>query len=546
MKQTHLALLAVAGLLATACGGSSKSNSSGGASGGGSGGTVTIANTQGQTWTCGFNPFNPAVNTVAFGPVYEPLVFVNALKNQETTPMLASDYKWSADSKTLTFTIRDGIKWSDGQPMSAADVLFTFNLLKQYPALDINAVWSTGLQSVTSSGNQVVLTFDAPAQPYFYYVAGQTPIVPQHVWTTGDPAKDPVQFQDPNPIGTGPFTVNPCNPNLITYTANKSYWQAGLPHLDKVLYPAYIDNDPANLDLANDKAEWGSQYIPGVDKFYTSKDSANHHTWFPPVVNVELFFNLKHDATGQLGVRQAFAYGIDRAAVATVGEGGLQQAANQSGIVLPTYKDWYDESTSSQFNHDTTKAAAALATAGYSPANPLKLEVITIEGYTDWDASLAEIKQQLAPLGIDLSIADLAQTTYNDRLYRGDFDVAYGSETGGPAPYYELRQLLYGPNSAPLGENAATNYERYEDSATDQLFEQYASADSATQHDIIKKLQKVMLDVIPVVPTTESVDWYEYNTQHITGWPTPDNPYAQPAAYNVPDWGIVAAHLESK
>ena len=540
-------MAAAAGLLVVACGSrSGKTTSSGATAGDGQSGVVTIANTQGQTWTCGFNPFNPAVNTVSFGPVYEPLVFVNALKNEEATPMLASDYAWSADSKTLTFTIRDGVKWSDGRAMSASDVLFTFNLLKQYPALDINAIWSTGLQTVTAKGNQVVLSFAAPSQPYFYYVAGQTPIVPEHVWTTGDPAKDPVQFQDAKPIGTGPFTVNPCTPNLITYTANASYWQPGLPHLAKVLYPAYIDNDPANLDLANDKAEWGSQYIPGVDKFYTSKDPTNHHTWFPPTVNVELFFNLKHEETGKLGVRQAFAYGIDRAAVSTVGEGGLQPAANQSGIVIPTYDDWYDKSTASQYTFDSAKASEALATAGYSKDNPLKLDVITIEGYTDWDASLAEIKQELAAIGIELTINDLAQTTYNDQLYKGDFDVAYGSETGGPAPYYELRQLLYGPNTAPLGENAATNYARYSDPATDALIDQYASADLATQHTIVNQLQQVMLNVIPVVPTTESVDWYEYNTKKITGWPTPDDPYAQPAAYNVPDWGIVAAHLESK
>ena len=546
-NRRYVAMVFAAGLLVASCGSSSNKAGSSGTSGGGAqSGVVTIANTQGQTWTCGFNPFNPAVNSVSFGPVYEPLVFVNALKNEEATPMLASDYAWSGDSKTLTFTIRDGVKWSDGQPMTAADVLFTFNLLKQYPALDVNAVWSTGLQTVTSSGNKVVLNFSAPSQPYFFYVAGQTPIVPEHVWTTGDPAKDPVQFQDAAPVGTGPFEVNPCNPNLITYTANTDYWQAGLPHLAKVLYPAYIDNDPANLDLANDKAEWGSQFIPGVDKFYTAKDPTNHHTWFPPTVNVELFFNLKHEATGKLGVRQAFAYGIDRAAVSTVGEGGLQPAANQAGIVIPTYDDWYDKSTASQFNFDTNKAIAALATAGYSTDNPLQLDVITIEGYTDWDASLAEIKQQLAPLGIDLTIKDLAQTTYNDQLYKGDFDVAYGSETGGPSPYYELRQLLYGPNTAALGENAATNYERYSDPATDALFEQYASADSATQHEIVNKLQKVMLDMIPVVPTTESVDWYQYNTKKLSGWPTPDDPYAQPAAYNVPDWGVVAAHLESK
>jgi len=63
---------------------------------------------------------------------------------------------------------------------------------------------------------------------------------------------------------------------------------------------------------------------------------------------------------------------------------------------------------------------------------------------------------------------------------------------------------------------------------------------------LIKQISGYMIKDVPVIPTTESVDWYEYNTQNITGWPTEDDPYAQPAAYNVPDWGIVAAHLESK
>src|SRR3954470_15286777 len=120
MNRRRTAAIAAAGMLIAACGSSSNSTgktpTSGASAGGGQSGAVTIANTQGQTWTCGFNPFNPSVNAVSFGPVYEPLIFVNALKNQEATPMLASDYKWSADSKTLTFTIRDGVKWSDGQP----------------------------------------------------------------------------------------------------------------------------------------------------------------------------------------------------------------------------------------------------------------------------------------------------------------------------------------------------------------------------------------------------------------------------------------------
>jgi peptide/nickel transport system substrate-binding protein len=534
-------------LTAAACGSSSKSKSqSSGSSSGGPTGQVSIANTQGQTWTCGFNPFNPAVYTTSFGPVYEPLIFVNALKNQQTKPMLATAYMWSGDKKTLTFTIRDGVKWSDGQPFSAADVLFTFNLLKKYPALDVNSIWPAGLTGVSQNGNQIVLKFKSAAAPYFYYAAGQTPIVPEHVWSTGDAAKDPVQYQDAHPVGTGPFLVNPCNANLITYTANSTYWQPGLPHLAKVLYPAYLDNPPANLDLANGKAQWGSQYIPNVQTAYVGKDPTNNHIWFPPLVNVSLWFNLKHAVTANLSVRKAFAYGINRAEVARVGEGGQQQAANQSGIVLPTYQAWYDQSNAGQYATNAQQAESNLAAAGYSKSHPLSLSVITISGYTDWDASLNEIKQELSPLGINLSVQDLAQTTFNDKLYKGDFDLAYYSLPGGPAPYYELRQLLYSANSAPLGTAASSNYERYTNPQTDALFDAYASADDAKQHDIVNQLQSVMLNEVPVVPITESVDWFQYNTKNTTGWPTPENPYARPAAYEIPDLGQVMANLQTK
>src|SRR5437868_13922129 len=152
------------------------------------GGTITIDNESGTLWTCGFNPFNANVNSFAFGPVYEPLVYVNLL-NGKTTPMLASSYKWSSDNKTLTFTIRSGVKWSDGQPLTADDVVYTFQLLKSNSALDLQSVW-TGLADVTKAGSdQVAMTFQAPSIPSFYYIANQQPIVPKHIWSQ---VKDPV------------------------------------------------------------------------------------------------------------------------------------------------------------------------------------------------------------------------------------------------------------------------------------------------------------------------------------------------------------------
>src|SRR3954447_21753705 len=490
----------------------------GGASGGGSG-TLTIANVAGQTWTCGLNPFNPSVNFLSFGFVYEPLVYVNALQNNAETPMLATSYKWSPDKKSITFKIRQGVKWNDGTPMTADDVVFTFNLMKSNPGLDTNALWSTILKSVSASGDSVKMDFKAPALPYFYYVAGNTPIVAKHIFGTGDAAKDPVKCQDAKPVGTGPYEVNPCQANNITYTANPDFWQPGLPKVKTINYPAYTDNDPANQDLASGKDQWGGQYIPGIDKLYVSRDPEHHHYWFPPTTNVALYFNLKRSVTGSVDIRRAFAYAIAREKVSQIGEGGYQPAANQTGVVLPTYEQWYDSAAAAKAGYDkpnTSKATELLKGAGYSTSHPLKLSVITISGYTDWDASLSEIKQQLAPLGIDLTIDDLAGGTFDDRLQKGDFDLAYYSGAGGPGPYYEFRQILHSANSAPLGENAASNFERYENPTVDKALNDFAQADEATQQKLLDVVQEAMLRDVPVIPTTESVNWYQYNTGSFT------------------------------
>jgi peptide/nickel transport system substrate-binding protein len=542
--------LVVAGILvfALAACGSSSGSGSGSSSGGNANASLTIANTAGAQWTCGFNPFNPSVQGTSVGFVYEPLIYINGLKNGAETPMLATGYKWSGDKKQLVMTIRDGVKWSDGQAFSARDVAFTFNLLKKYPGLDLNALWSSVLTKVSTSGKTVTFDFNAPAGPYLYYVAGQTAIIPEHIWSTGEAAKDPVQFQDANPVGTGPYTVSPCKPANITYKANPDFWQAGLPKVKTVNYPAYTDNSPANLDLATGKAQWGGQFIPSIDRYYVAKDKENHHYWFPPTNNVALLFNLKHEVTGKLAVRQAFAYAIDRAAVGKIGENGYQPAGNQTGVVTPTFDAWYNKAAADKANYtvNPAKATQLLASAGYSPAKPLELDVLTVSGYTDWDASLQEIKQQVEPLGIKLTIKDLAGSTYNTRLYKGDFDLAYSSANPGPSPYYELRQLLYGGNTAPLGKNASTNYTRFSDPKIDALFNAFGAADDAKQKEIVNQIQLAMLEQVPLIPTTENVNWFEYSTKEFTGWPTADDPYALPAPYSLPDVEQVLLKLTPK
>jgi hypothetical protein len=97
--------------------------------------------------------------------------------------------------------------------------------------------------------------------------------------------------------------MSKCSPANITYTANPHYWQPGEPKVAKIQYPAYTSNNTANDDLANGSAQWGAQYIPSIQAFYTSK-SPNFHYWFPPTVNVSLVPNLTNPLLSNVKVRR--------------------------------------------------------------------------------------------------------------------------------------------------------------------------------------------------------------------------------------------------
>jgi peptide/nickel transport system substrate-binding protein len=536
----------------TAAGSGSGDKTSAATSKAAAGTSVTISNEQGATWTCGFNPFNGSLINWSFGPVYETLVFVDALKSGSATPWLASKYKWSNHNKTITFTIRPGVKWSDGKPLTAADVLYTFQLIKKHPAMDLQAIWAV-LKSVSRQGSKITLKFKTAAVPYFYYVGGQTPIVPKHLWTS---VKDPVKFKDTKPVGSGPFTLNHCSPQVMKYVKNKHYWQKGLPKIDTVYYPAYTSNDPANQDLASGAAQWGSQFIPSIKAFYLSKSKDNHY-WFPPVSNVSVFINLKNPLLKNVAIRRAMAYAIDRSRVSQIGEYGYEPPANQTGIVTPTFKSWLNKGLAKKFSYNPTKAKQILTKAGFQmkggvfqtkAGKPLSFTMINIGGYSDWVASAQIVQQELKAVGIKVTPSNLSSTTFDADAYAGKFDLMYsGNEPGGPAPYYELRQELYSKNSAPIGKTASSNWERYYNKKVDSLIEAYAATTSSSkQHQIVNQLQAAMVRDVPIIPITEGVDWYQYNTEHLAGWVTKKNPFAKPAAYEVPDWGVMLLHLKPK
>ena len=554
-RDLFISSLAALALLAGTCGGGSSGNNNNAQKT--VGGVLTIDNESGALWQCDFNPYNGSVNGQSFGVLYEPLVYDNLL-NDKKTPWLASDYQWSTDNKTLTFTIRSGVKWTDGQPFTAADVVFSFALLKQHPEADLQSDWQV-IQSVIQQGDdKVAFTFNQSAVPNFYQIAGQTAIVPQHIWSA---FKDPAAQVVKDPVGTGPFTMSACTGQNITYKRNPNYWQKGLPYLDTVNYPAFLDNDPANAFLAAGQAQWGGQFIPNIDTYYVAKDPKNNHYWFPPIDNINVWFNTTLAPLNNKAVRQAIAYSIDRPSVSQKGEFGYEPPGNQTGVLSPTFDSWIDKAQADTYGYkfDVAKAQGLLQQAGFtkgssgifqdSSGKKLSLSIINIAGYTDWVASVQVIQDNLKQVGIELKPVNLEATAYFDKLFTGNFELAYGSvnTSPGPSPYYELRNTLHSATTAAIGQTAAGDYGRYKNPALDALFDQYGgTTDPAKQHDLIKQVEKIMLEDVPVIPVTEGVAWYQYSTKDFAGWPTKDDPFAAPAPWNLPDWEVTLLHVYKK
>ncbi|TMC33499.1 MAG: ABC transporter substrate-binding protein, partial [Chloroflexi bacterium] len=163
-----------------------------------------------------------------------------------------------------------------------------------------------------------------------------------------------------------------CTGQNITYKRNANYWQKGLPYVDEVHYPAFLDNDPANAFLAAGNAQWGGQFIPNIDTYYVAKDPKNNHYWFPPINNINIWFNTTMAPLDNKAVRQAFAYGIDRAAVSQKGEFGYEPPGNQTGVLSPTFDSWIDKGQADKYGYkfDVNKAQSLLQGAATSPAIP--------------------------------------------------------------------------------------------------------------------------------------------------------------------------------
>lgn len=515
--------------------------------------SLTLVANEGGDLVRNFNPFSGNVITGTPGLIYETLLFFNRVDGS-VHPWLAQSYDFPADARQITFHLRQDVNWSDGKPFTSADVVFTLNLLIKYPDLDLNGI-TPFIKSVSAPDKYtVVVTLTQAFSPILWYLGGQTWIVSQHEWSTVQ--GDPGSFADPNPIGTGPYTVSAFTPQLLTLTKNSHFWQPGKPLVDKVLFPAFSSNTSSDLVLNTNGIDWNSQYTPDIKKTYVASDPQHHFYWFPPSDVVFLYLNLGKYPFNLLPVRQAMSDAINRDRIYKVSESGYEPVTSPTGLVLPASQAFMDPQYANlKFTVDTTQANALLQGAGFTKGSDgvyadqqgrkLSFELNVPDGYTDWITTCQFIASDLKAIGMNVTVNTVAYDTFYNDMQVGTFDTTLWGTNPGPSPYFIYDSLLRSTDSAPLGQQASSNFERWNDSATDRLLNEYATSnDPNVQKQAIYGLENIMVTQLPSIPLVNEPYWYEYNTLAWKGWPSAQNPYAEPSPYTYPDNEQVILHLQ--
>ncbi len=511
---------------------------------GDAGGIVTVSSEQQATWVRNFNPFVGDRRWPAREGMYEPLMIYNTIKG-ELVPWLATEYAWSDDNKTLTFTTREGVEWSDGKPFTAKDAAFTFTMFRDKKGLQGpgSNVWEY-LEAVSAPTDTTVeFKFSKVFTVGLYDIATQW-LVPEHIWGAVD---DPVKFTNENPVGTGPFTEVPVFQNQIYEVhRNPNYWQEGKPYIQGFRFPSYPGNDQANLATVNGENDWAANFIPDIEQTLVSKDPENNHYWFPATgADVMLYVNTTKAPFDDPNVRKAISMGLNREQMVKVAmfdythpadATGLSDAAEKwrSADAITAGADWVT------LNVDQAKQLLDAAGLKEGPGGirtladgtPLKYDINVVSGWTDWVSACQIMAQNLKALGFEVSVKTYDFSAWLDRVQKGEFDLSIGWSAQGATPLNFYRGQMSATKVKPVGEAAEENWHRFSSAEADTLLEQFAAtSDFEEQKKIAGDLQMLFAQNAPAIPLFPGPQWYEYNSARFTGFPDKDNPYSIGSTY---------------
>lgn len=510
--------------------------------------------------TSNFNPFTNNPNVPTVNGVFEPLMIYNTLK-AEMVPWLADSYTWSDDLKTLTFKLHEGINWSDGQPFTANDVVYTFNLLKNTPGLNgagLSAM-SGPVDSVTApDASTVVFALKEANTEVLYNIIAQN-IVPEHVWKD---VADPTTWTNDDPVGTGPFTeVTDMQAQVYQIDKNPNYWQEGKPAYDAIRITAYSGNEAQIAAFIDGQIDYAGTVMPNIDEAIVAHNSNITYVFPPATQTVLLNLNTTIAPFDDPVIRKALSMALNREQMNLVAFYGKAELPDVTGL-SNAYASWKVADPSSLGDWTTynpEKAAQMLEDAGYKlgadgfrtnkDGSPMSFKLTMVQGFTDWISAGEIMIQNWKDIGMNIETDMIDAGAYFGKIPMGDFQIALWFGYNSPTPYVQYLNMMSNQTLVPPGGFSMVNFAKYGSEEADALLAEFAGTDDmAAKKAAIEKLQALFAEEAPVVPLWVGADWGIFNNEHFTGWPTAENnySYAFPNGSNTPEMLLILMTISPK
>jgi peptide/nickel transport system substrate-binding protein len=514
--------------------------------------TLYMSGTQWSPYT----DLNPAKNwdyaNGIGGLVYETAFRYNPLTDK-FRPWLASNGTWKTNN-VYVMTVRPGVKWSDGKPLTAADFKFTFDTLKiaTHPQ---HALWqSTGLKSVTVKGNTVVFGFNArPGVQQFDFYRFNVLIVPQHIFKGySDEEIATGNLEETSKIvGTGPYVYQSgatTGSQAIVWKKRNDWWATKA--LGLKVAPTYVvdlhntSNASSLANLLKGNIDLFNNFAPKsaiTKNFKTYYPGTPYHlgantTWLIP--------NTTEKPLSDKQFRSALAHSINMNQILDKAYQGLVAKASPTGL-LPIWDKWVDQNAVKKygFTYNPTKAKSILAAAGYKDTDgdgyvetkdgsKIDLQIICPNGWSDWMTSIQVIAESAKAVGIKITPGYPEYATLVDDRGHARFDLLLNNDrqwSNTPWTYYQYLFQL------PLLENQATvNFERYTNTTAwnlTQTLDKIPSSNTKAIKATMSKLQTIFMQDLPAIPLWYNGMWSMMSTKYWTNWPSSKGLQYTPTAW---------------
>lgn len=458
------------------------------------------------------------------GYIYSSFIFDNLVwKDAEGNPIpwLAESWSVSDDNLIWTFTLREGVAWHDGEPLTAEDVVFSFEYAAEHPTgLPVQAL--VELAGIEATGErEVTLTLDKPYAPLLTNLVGSQPIMPKHVW---EGVEDPKAYREADSVvGTGPYKLIEYNQadGSYLYEANEEFF-LGPPAVNRIEFLPV--NDPL-LGLAQNQLDAAGPdvqaSVPEEIVAQFTQDPFQALTG-PGEWAMVLKFNMTKAPFDDVKFRQAVAYAIDQADMVErllLGQGEV----GNLGWLSPA-SPWYNPEVAA-YARDLEQANALLDELELADSDgdgvrelpdgtPLSYELpFAAPGDSPRNAEL--LQAYLADVGIEVEPVAVDRAARDQRASEGDYDlilVGHGGLGGDPD---FMRTTFH-------SQSKSTSFARPHGFASDE-FDQLAGQqlrqmDPAARQETVNQMQAIIAEQLPVIPLYHPTRYWFYNPEVLTGW----------------------------